>query len=259
MQAVSASFAGRPAWMRQLVKGTDRRVEVDRGEGGHEQDLAHAAAATGDHAAPPEGAAVAVDRRDPDQGGDPAPVEAAELGQLGDQGASGDRADSRGRRQQVFGSPPGGRPSDGVVEIALDPGQRLLQPQEVAVEIALQFGNPDLAAPVASAPVISTILAPAGDQLGQPLCLGVGQGPRLRPDAFGEQSDHLGIQGIGLGKTTDYPSEIPDLARIDDRQRQLGAAQRSGHGDLETAGRLEHDQGRRHLVEPRRSAAPGRA
>ena len=149
MQAVSASFAGRPAWMRQLVKGTDRRVEVDRGEGGHEQDLAHAAAATGDHAAPPEGAAVAVDRRDPDQGGDPAPVEAAELGQLGDQGASGDRADSRGRRQQVFGSPPGGRPSDGVVEIALDPGQRLLQPQEVAVEIALQFGNPDLAAPVA--------------------------------------------------------------------------------------------------------------
>src|SRR5687767_6155652 len=38
-----------------LVKGTDRRVEADRGERGHEQDLAHAATATGDHTAPAEG------------------------------------------------------------------------------------------------------------------------------------------------------------------------------------------------------------
>jgi hypothetical protein len=57
-----------------LVEGPHRRVETNRGERGHEQGLAHAAAAAGDHAAAPEGAAVAVDWRDRDQGRDGASV-----------------------------------------------------------------------------------------------------------------------------------------------------------------------------------------
>ena len=64
-------------------------------------------AAAGDRAVAARGAAVAVDRGDADQGGDPAAVDAAELGQLGDQGAGGDLADARHRGQQVLGRPPG--------------------------------------------------------------------------------------------------------------------------------------------------------
>ena len=52
---------------------------------------------------------VAVDRRDADQGGDAAPVDAAELGQLGDQGAGGDRADAGDGGEQILGHPPGRR------------------------------------------------------------------------------------------------------------------------------------------------------
>jgi hypothetical protein len=49
--------------------------------------VANAGAAAHDHAAATEGAAVAVDRCEPDQGRDLAAIEAAEFGQLGDQGA----------------------------------------------------------------------------------------------------------------------------------------------------------------------------
>lgn len=53
--------------------------------------------------------------------------------------------------------------------------------------------------------------------------------------AFGKQRDHLGVQGVGLGEATERPGAIPDLTRVDDRERQLGAAQRRGDGDLEAA------------------------
>lgn len=59
--------------------------------------------------------------------------------------------------------------------------------------------------------------------------------PRLRPNALGKQRDHLGVQGVGLGEATERPGAIPDLTRVDDRERQLGAAQRRGDGDLEAA------------------------
>jgi hypothetical protein len=36
--------------------------------------------------------------------------------------------------------------------------------------------------------------------------------------------------------------EIPDLAWVDDRQRQTGADQSGRDGDLEPAGGLKHDQ-----------------
>jgi hypothetical protein len=175
MQAVNASLAGRPAWMRRWSRGAHRRVEVDRREGGHEQHLAHAAAATGHHAAPAEGAAVAVDRRDPDQGRDAAPVEAAQLRQLGHQRASGDRADSRDRGQQVLGGAPHRRAPDGVVEVTLDPGERLVQPDEVA----LQGVDPE------PAPA-----RPAGDVMA-PRCAKPGRRPRHRPSGRGDTPARL--------------------------------------------------------------------
>jgi hypothetical protein len=40
---------------------------------------------------------------------------------------------------------------------------------------------------------------------------------------------------VGLGEATERPGAIPDLTRVDDRERQLGAAKRRGDGDLEAA------------------------
>jgi hypothetical protein len=121
----------------------------------------------------------------------------------------------------------------------------------VAVEVALQLRIPGLPAPVALGTDHLDDLAPPGDQLGQALYLGIGQRPGLRPDAFGEQRDHLSIEGVGIGAAAERPDEIADLPRVDHRERQLGAAERCGDSDLEAASRLENHQSRHHLAEPR--------
>src|ERR1700675_4347956 len=66
---------------------SDDRVGPAGDQGRHAKTGAHRGAAAGDGTATAQRAAVAVDRRDPDQGGDLAASEPAELGQLGDQGA----------------------------------------------------------------------------------------------------------------------------------------------------------------------------
>jgi hypothetical protein len=121
----------------------------------------------------------------------------------------------------------------------------------VAVEVALELRIPSLPAPVALGTDHLDDLAPPGDQLGQALRLDVGQRPSLRPKTFGEQRDHQSIEGVGLGEATERPGEIADLPRVDDRERQLGAAERCGDGNLEAARRLENYQGRCRLAETR--------
>ena len=97
---------------------------ADGGDGGHVQRLANVGLVSGDGAVPAHDARVAVDRRDADQGGKAAPVGAAELRQIRDQGAGGDRADARNRGQQVLGGPSGGRAAQLVVDLAVGGGER---------------------------------------------------------------------------------------------------------------------------------------
>src|SRR5680860_1726862 len=61
------------------VESLQRGIAADGGQGRHVQGGADAGAAAHDHATAAEAAAVAVDRRDPDQGGDLAAIEGAEL------------------------------------------------------------------------------------------------------------------------------------------------------------------------------------
>ena len=75
----------------------------------------------------------------------------------------------------------------------------------------------------------------------------VRQRPRLRLHRLGEVRDRLGVQPVGLGQPTSGAGEVADLAWFDDHQRQARSAQRRGHGRLEAAGRLEHDQARDEL------------
>src|SRR5712672_3967247 len=79
------------------VVGRDDGIGAAGDQGRHKQSSAHGRAAAGDGAAPAHRAAVAVDRRDTDEGGDLAAIEAAEFGQLGDQGAQGSPSRRRAR------------------------------------------------------------------------------------------------------------------------------------------------------------------
>ena len=94
-------------------------------------------------------------------------------------------------------------------------------------------------------------LTAAGDQFGQGLAVGVGDRAWFGTDAFSEQGDDLGIERVGLGEPPGGTGEIPDLARIDDGERQTGAGQSRRDGDLEPAGGLEHDQRRGQITQIR--------
>jgi len=93
-------------------------------------------------------------------------------------------------------------------------------------------------------------LAPSTDQFGQFLCLGIAQGPRLWVDGLAEVGDDGGIKGVGLGKTACGSSEVPDLARIDDGERQAGRREGCRHRHFEAACGFHDDQGRRQGLQP---------
>ena len=61
--------------------------------------------------------------------------------------------------------------------------------------------------------------------------------------ALGEDGDDLRVQSVGLGEPPQGAGEVADLARVDHRQRQAGARQRSRHGQFEAAGGFQDDQG----------------
>ena len=64
----------------------DDGVPADSGEGGHIEGITNVGSPTGDRASTTHLPGIAVDRRDPDESGDTAPIELAEFGQIGDQG-----------------------------------------------------------------------------------------------------------------------------------------------------------------------------
>jgi hypothetical protein len=75
------------------MEGDEARAAAAGAERGHVEDAADRAAALGDDPLAALEPAVLGDGRDADQAGDLAPVEAAELGQLGEQRRGQDQAD----------------------------------------------------------------------------------------------------------------------------------------------------------------------
>lgn len=81
----------------------------------------------------------------------------------------------------------------------------------------------------------------AGDKFRQAPAVGASQRAWFRPDAFGEQGVDLGVECIGLSKAPDGTGKVPDLARIDHGERQIGAGQSGSDDDFISAGGFEHD------------------
>ena len=128
----------------------------------------------------------------------------------------------------------------------------------MGVDAALQRPIPDQAPPIGFRPEHLDELTPAGHEFAEVLGLFGGQRPNGRAHGFGKAGDDVGVQRIGFGEGPRGAGEIPDLAGIDDRHRQVGAGQRGGHGGLIASGGFEdHQRGAQSPAAGRRLDEPG--
>ena len=81
-----------------------------------------------------------------------------------------------------------------------------------------------------------------------------------RPHGLREVRQHRRVERVGLGQRPGRAGEVARLARIDHHDRQRRRGQRADQLQLQTAGRLQHDPGRRRRPAPAaaRPAAPAR-
>ena len=113
------------------VERADRRVALDGDERAHPQRGAHAGAALDDASAAYD-AALAVERGDPDQRGDLLAVQAAQLGQFGDQRRRQHRPDAGHALAEVVALAPGRTRADLPAQLAIQRVALLAQPGAAA-------------------------------------------------------------------------------------------------------------------------------
>ena len=236
----------------------DHRIEADGGEGGHIEHTPPHGAAAGNHAAAPQGSAIPVDRRDADEGGNLAPIQVAQLREIGDEREGRDIADAGHGLEQVVRRAPQRAGAEGVVQVALQLGQGLGQPAEVGGDAALHPRFACLLVPGGLGAQHLDQLAAAGDEFRQGLRLRGRQRASPRLHRLREPRDVAGVEGIGLGQLARRPREITDLSRVDHGHRQPGAPQRGGDGDLITAGGFQDHQRRGEAAQPRDELAQAR-
>ena len=129
--------------------GLENGVPADGDGGRHVEDVADGRSAARDGPVAAHRPGVAVDRSDADDRGEAAAVEAPEFGQLGDQGAGGDVADTRDGGEQVLRLAPGRGAADGVVQIPVDVGELRGEGLERGLDGAPDEGGPGLGAAIA--------------------------------------------------------------------------------------------------------------
>src|SRR5690242_9197489 len=109
------------------IEGSDDSVVAGGTEGRHVELGAHRSPPTLDAPFAVPGAGLTGIGGNADQGSDLLAIEAAELGQFGDQGSGNGIADARHTLQKILRLPPDRRAADGVVEIGFNLTQLLLQ------------------------------------------------------------------------------------------------------------------------------------
>ena len=233
-----------------LVEGGDDGIVADGGERGHVQHVADGGPAAGNHAAAAEGATVAIDRGDADEGGDFPAVEVAELGEIGDEGVGGNGPDAGDRAQEVFRGPPDWRGAHSSVDVALELTQGVLEPADMGIEAPLEGGLFDEPPAVVLGAQHVDELAAAGDEFAQEPGLRIGHGPGRGSDGGGEPGDGLRVEGIGLGQAAGGTREVANLAGIEDGHGEGGGGQRRRDDDLISPGGLQRNEGDAERMQP---------
>ena len=185
----------------------------------------------------------------PGEGGDGAPVEGAELGQLGDKSAGDDGADTGHGGEEVLLLAPGRRAPHGSVDVAVEAvefaGKRLQEPVDALAHPLRRAG-----AALALGGHHGDDLAPSRDELGEQAGLRVLERPDLRRGGLDEVRDHGGVDGVGLRPLAERAGKGADLGRVDDDDGQAGLGEARDHDGLEASGRLKPDRLGSHGAQP---------
>jgi hypothetical protein len=236
-------FPGPTGGHQALVKYADRRIVLDGCERCHVEHTPDVSAAAHDHAAAAKGATVAGDRSQTRQRGNAAAVEPTELGQIGNEGTGGDRADAGDGAQQIVCFSPQGRRTNDAIEILIEATESVLEPGDVGIDVPLQAAIAQQAAPIVLSPEHVDQLTSSSDELAQGVGLLIGHRPGARPYRFGKEGDEARIEGVGFGQLPGRPGEVADLAGIDDGDGDPGGGQGCRHGDFVAAGGLQDNDG----------------
>jgi hypothetical protein len=110
-----------------LMEAPERGVVAGGDQSAHEEGGAHLRPAAADEAFAFPLSGLTRPGREPDEACDFAPVEPAEFGQFGDQGAGDGRPDAGHGGEQVLFLPPGRRAAHRFVDVGLEAGELLLQ------------------------------------------------------------------------------------------------------------------------------------
>ena len=222
------------------VKRLQHRITARSNQGGHIKHRANLGAAAPNRAPAAQLAAIVIERCDADQRGDFAAAEGAQFRQVGEQGSHRDTADRRYAAEQpgLFG--PQGRLPDRLLQGAIELGQLFAQPADVGGNATVKPCC-SAALPIALGREHFNNLPALGDQGHQFAALGVGQGPGVRLDQFGEMRQDTRIDRIGLRQPAGSPRKVANLARIDHGDRQTRGGQFTGRRDFIAAAGFEHD------------------
>ena len=230
---------------QSLVEGADGVVVAGSGERGHVQSAPHFEAPADDTSPALACAGVVGVGGHADERADLAAIEPAELGQFRDQGGGSHPADTGHALQQ-----PGHL---GVVlfDVLSHVGLDVVKLAGDCFEQSLDAGAGDRARqakPLALGELHAHQLAPARDQGGQVLLLGIGEradealgiGPaRQHPGELGQGGR---VDAVGLGQPLHCASEVTRHARVDHGHAKTGCLQRTGKRRLIATGSLHQHQ-----------------
>ncbi len=223
--------------LQALIEGSDHRIESGGDDGVHIEDGADLCTSAPHCASPAERAAIAIEWRDADEGGDLLVRQCARFRKTRQQGRSHHGAYARHTLQEIVLVPPRGAVANrfrqrrvGVLELPFKPGN--MSPDALAdrrgcAQEAILFGRQHL-----------DHLPSPGQQRGQCPCLRIRKRSWLGAHHLRKLRQHLGIQGIGLRQPPTGFGKVPYLSGIDDDYRQAGGGKRTRERNFHPARRF---------------------
>src|SRR3990170_801781 len=225
-----------------LVEGLNGRIATGGHQGSHVEPAPPLRAAAPDAALAPQGAAVSVQRRHTDKGGDLLTVQATQLRQTGEQGGGDYRPYPWGALEKVVLLSPDRARADGLSQVPIQVGQAPLKPADVFQDVGAHRPGRCPQAVLLGYQHLHQ-LAPPCQEGTQFLGGSIWEGTEGWPDGLGELGQDLRIDSVGLGQAAGGPGKLPCLTGVDDHHRQPGSGQGSDQGQLNTTCRLQNHQG----------------
>jgi len=136
------------------------------------------------------------------------------------------------------------------VEIVIDVAEALLEPANVLEQIALDDAAGEAEAILLGRKPVDQLSTPRQDTVEELSGL-VGSGARLGPHALGKLGEDGGIEGVGLGESSEGFGEVAPLAGMGHDDGKAGFCEGGDRHTFEAPGGFEHDERRAEGAESR--------